>query len=287
MTLEPAVVESATVEPLEPTTSALSDTHFITTLPNPEEAAAYDEPAQAIEVPLSTTHDPATVYGGVAEQPHAVESNIVEPVAATTAEPDTTPWNSSMASDTPASRTDAKDSKVKSWLRSRFRGSSKPQNSVEDEGTKPGFIGGAALTGAAAGESSPDRAKSDSVREVAMAGKSVTNDTEDMYGSSEKGVSGVNGAAVQGAGRSPSISDLSNSDLDETAPRGRRGFKERLLGKSATKDSADEHDEFEEARDTFEEEKLTPPPHLAAATTTSTKSGDSPSRERSKFIENL
>jgi hypothetical protein len=180
------------------------------------------------------------------------------------------------------------DSKVKSWIKSRFRTSSKAQKDMEEGNVrKPGFIGGATLTGAGADETgaSPDRAKSDSDREVAMVGRSSTRETDDLYGSSEKAVSPVNDAADRTEGRSPSISSMSSSDLDEEgkpdAPRGRRGFKERFV---------DKNDNSEEARDTFDEAKLTPPPKLSTLVEggTSAKSSNSPSsRERSKFKEDL
>jgi hypothetical protein len=186
------------------------------------------------------------------------------------------------------------DSRVKSWIKSRFRTSSKAQKDMEEGNVrKPGFIGGATLTGARAGEAgeagetggSPDRAKSDSDREVAMVGRSSTRETDDLYGSSEKAVSPVNDAADRTEGRSPSISSVSSSDLDEegkpNAPRGRRGFKQRFV---------DKNDDFQEARDTFDEEQLTPPPKLSTLVEggTSAKSSNSPSsRERSKFKEDL
>jgi hypothetical protein len=279
-------------EPLEATSSPKStDVHFLTTVSRPEEAAEYAEPARAIDVSVPAAD---TVVGKDTPERAAETVDRQEPTGtvASTGEPTTTmPDEDTPTQGTP---TPKGDSKVKTWLKSRFRTSSKAQKDMEDDRKKPGFIGGAALTGAGAGETggSPGRAKSDSVREVAMVGRSSTRETEDLYGSSEKAVSPVHDAADGTAGRSPSISSISSSDQDEEdrhAPRGRRGFKERLLGKSATQESAeDKNDEFEESRDIFDEEKLTPPPKLSTLAEGGTKSSNSPSsRERSKFKEDL
>ena len=189
------------------------------------------------------------------------------------------------------------DSRVKSWLKARFSSSNKTPKETEDgDANKPAFVGGAALTGANAGDTSdsPERARDDSVREVAMVGRTSTHETDDLYGSSEKNASPVNDATEKRASRSPSISSLSSKEDDaegkEKTQRGRPGFKERLLGKSATRESAD--DDFEEARDTFEEEKLEPPPKVATIaegepSSKSSKYSNSPSRDRSKFTEDL
>ena len=285
-------VEDAAVESPEVTSSPKStDVHYLTTLPQPEEAAEYSEPPQAIDISLPAAET-------------AVEQDTADPAADTvdreeptgTTAPTGEPMKAVLYEDTTtqATPTPKGDSRVKSWLKSRFRTSSKAQKDMEDDGKKPGFIGGAALTGAGAGETtdSPDRAKSDSVREVAMVGRSSTRETDDLYGSSEKAVSPVHDAADTRAGRSPSISSMSSDDLNEEGqnlPRGRRGFKERFLGKSATQESGeDKNDEFEEARDRFDEEKLTPPPKLSTLAEGGTKSSNSPSsRERSKFKEAL
>lgn len=312
---EPAVVAATETTPVttETTTQPLlasdsshpTDVHFLTTVPNPEEAAEYDEPAQAKEVVLpeadaavieDTEPQPAASTTADITEPTGVNVAEEAPAAATTSEEPlaTATTTEGPVIDSTTSPTSPKgESRVKSWLKSRFRASSKAQKDTEDDATKPGFVGGAALTGAGVGESSPDRAKSDSIREVAMVGRSSTREDDDLYGASEKDVSPVNDTAETQMNRSPSISSMSNSDYDESgnkeAPRGRRGFKERMLGKSATKASAEDHenDEFEEARDTFDEAKLTPPPKLTTIAGTSTKSNDSPSRERSKFTEDL
>jgi len=213
------------------------------------------------------------------------------------------------------------DSKVKSWFK-RFRSGSKTQK--DDEAS--GFVGRVALTGTGVPEET-EELKSDSERNVALAGRSTTNESEDMYGSAEPvtTAAAVPEAAPVARSRSPSVSSLSSSDYDEPSreaihdgsvasdpPRGRRGFKERFLNKISAKEptstlaterpvpvtkvsSGEEGpDEFEEAKDTFEEEKLAPPPKL-----TDVVADDGPgpavkavsptpgSRDRSKFTEEL
>ena len=301
---EPTATEGATeptVEPLEKVGSDESTgAHYLTTVPQPEAAEALDEPKQAIDAEPET--DPNFVEPSVAQEstvaegPMATKSSSLypseTPAAPTTEpmpEPRTSTNNERTVQPTSPTKGEKGNSKVKSWFKTRFRTGSKSQKEIEGaDGRKPGFIGGATLTGAGTnGTDSPDLAKSDSMHEVAMAGK--TDGTDDMYGSSEKDVSPVQ-EPVRGGSHSPSISSLSESDVDEasTQPsRGRRGFKERLLNKSNTKEANDKDDDFEEARDTFDEEKLTPPPKMSTIAADSAKSENSPSRERSKFTEDL
>jgi hypothetical protein len=225
------------------------------------------------------------------------------------------------AVETPASPPKG-DSKVKLWFKTRLRSGSKTQKTEENSG----FVGGAALTGTGVPEET-EEPKSDSEKNVALAGRSITNESDDMYGGAEPttAVAAAPEATTIARSRSPSISSLSSSDYGEPSreagpegsvasdpPRGRRGFKERFLNKinakepapaaatdnptAATKVSSgtQEPDEFEEARDTFEEEKLAPPPKL---TDVVVDDGPSPamkavsptpgSRERSKFKEEL
>jgi len=281
-----ATAGGAATEPLEVTSSPKpTDVHFLPTVPQPEEAPADSKPPQAIDVP-APAEGTAVVEDTPAPAAETVDREEPTGTRVPTGEPITAVPNEDSTSQ--ATPTPKGDSKVKSWIKSRFRTSSKTQKDMEEGNVrKPGFIGGASLTGTKANEAggSPDRAKSDSDREVAMVGRSTTRETDDLYGSSEKAVSPVNDAADKTEGRSPSISSMSSRDLDEegkpNAPRGRRGFKEKPV---------DKNDDFEEARDTFEEEKLTPPPKLSTLVEggTPAKSSNSPSsRERSKFKEDL
>ena len=268
-----------------------------------------------------------------------------------------------------------RNSRMKSWIKSRFRSSSSAQ------------VPGATAEAEAPTVSEPvkesvdeDKARSDSMRDVAMAGRTTTNDeeNEDMYGdgAAVEPVSPVKdaakdddepGPAVQD--RSPSISSISSDEeaprtattaitptdptsshdphfYDEvtsegsqtkvstdkppsevtesdTESRGRKGFRSRFLNRvksinkgkkkqvtiteeepttheapieqtatedapiektdTATTEPNEENDEFEEAKDTFEEEKLAPPPKLTTAATGSPRG----SRDRSKFTEDL
>lgn len=237
------------------------------------------------------------------------------------------------AGDDPNTSPKAGDSKVKSWLKSRFRRSTNP--SAEDEAGDKSFVGGAALTGAnvetAAAKSNASTSEGkpgeDSMREVALAGKS---EPEDMYGASDEEASEeeqavsppVEPVPVIARPSTPSISSLSSSDLEEDATqsaaqpgdaaapeqeRGRRGFRDRLLGlglnKKAPKESGKsqgddeddnssskkDEDDFEEARDTFDEgPTLAPPPKLTPIASIGPSKGSagtaSPARD-SRFSE--
>lgn len=227
----------------------------------------------------------------------------------------------------PASPTKA-DSKVKYWFKQTFaRRISKPTSpkdldtAADDAGDKDkktsGFIGGAALTGASVGGSgsttSPTsleaRNRADSEREVALAGKSKDSTATggDLYGASNDEAEAAKVSpplhSERRGSKSPSISSLSSEDEPEATTasrgggklkkrRGRLGIRDRILGKTTTKeskDSADGDEEFEEARDTFEEEKLAPPPKLSTVVQGGESQGRvsaSPVRD-SKFSEDL
>jgi Eisosome protein 1 len=186
----------------------------------------------------------------------------------------------------------SKGSKVKSWLSVRFRRSSKaPKDGDDEEGKKSGFIGGANLTGAnTGGDAGEDKARDNSMREVAMAGRSPTTHDKVTIPVTDSPVSPVDDKQADQLRDEGSISSISSSDEEGSTKkkkprRGRLGFKGRFLGKTNTKSSNDtENDEFEEARDTFEEEKLAPPPKLTA--TVASKASGSPVRD-SRFSENL
>lgn len=212
------------------------------------------------------------------------------------------------------------DSKVKTWLKSHFRRSTNPD--TENDADKS-FVGGAALGGSATvakstTSTSEGKPEEDSMREVALAGKS---EPEDMYGASEdeeaeRDVSPPHEPPEMARQQSPSISSLSSSNeeadvanlVEEMAPpereRGRLGFRERLkgLGKTNRKTSKDnsrtsnknedtseddkQDEEFEEARDTFDEgPALAPPPKLTQVVgAASSKGSGSPARD-SRFSE--
>jgi hypothetical protein len=185
-------------------------------------------------------------------------------------------------------------SKVKSWFAGRFRASSKAAKDDEDGDTsKTGFIGGASLTGASSSaDGAENKPREGSMRDVAMAGKSPPPVHEIVTIPQSDPVSPINENLARNTGDNASISSLSESGEEASSGkkkkphRGRLGFKDRLLRKTNTKSSNDtDNEEFEEARDTFEEEKLAPPPKLIAISVAS-KPSASPIRD-SKFSENL
>jgi hypothetical protein len=149
---------------------------------------------------------------------------------------------------TPMSPTSPGDgSKVKNWLKTKFsRRSGKAEkpstNEKEREKNKPekAFIGGAALTGASANNSTASlSAKPSSVRDVALAGKSKEETEPEDRGRSKR--------------RDSEVSALSQpvGDVNE--------------------------EEFQEARDNFDED-LAPPPTFVA------EKSSSPARE-ARFTE--
>lgn len=212
------------------------------------------------------------------------------------------------------------DSKVKTWLKSHFRRSTNP--SAEQDVDKS-FVGGATLVGGppiakSTTSTSEGKPGNDSMREVALAGKS---EPEDMYGASddeevERNVSPPRETLEMARQRSLSISSLSSSSKEhvnkdnqgeDSAPleqeRGRRGFRDRLMGlgktnrkastESSQGDARDDSssnndrqdDDFEEARDTFDEgPALAPPPKLPLVGASGSKGSGSPARD-SRFSE--
>lgn len=205
-------------------------------------------------------------------------------------------------------------SRVKSWMKVRFRSKSNTQKENESMSAMPETTTEAPSTTKAMDEAGP---RANSMRDVAMAGRTTTSETEDMYGA-DREVSPERGAAnVDATRRSSSISSMSSdystpetklaTSTEQSGPatdnRGRQGFKQRLLKKvKPNKNKAKEEnavepvgtntteDEFEEARDTFEEQKLAPPPPLTSLPGESNgMKAISPkgSRERSRFTEEL
>lgn len=134
----------------------------------------------------------------------------------------------------------------KPWF-TRFRRSSKaakPSEEREVIGTTITAEDNSAL-------SSPSETPAEtSMREVAMAGRTTTDESEDMYGASGN---------RPAADRSPSISSLSSddapADTEDTPERGRtRRLKDKFISKIHSKAESNDDDEFEEARDKFDEE---------------------------------
>lgn len=213
------------------------------------------EPTPAPEIPPATL----TLAPDEPSQPPSTTKEPSAPNSRTATSPQTSPTSPKG------------DSKVKSWLKGKFsrRASKTPKTEArENEISKP-FVGGAALTGPSVSNSSLDRRES-SVRDVALAGRQgsgedVQEPEGGLYSASEEG---SNSKGMK-RNSSPSISSLS-SDGDD--PRGRSDRR---------RSSSSHGDEFEEARDTFDE-KLAPPPTFGSAG----RASDSPVRD-SKFLEDL
>ena len=217
---------------------------------------------------------------------------------------------------------DKDTSKVSSWLKTKFsRRASKPAKpeatNAPPESKEKGFIGGVNLTGPGASNTSSDHGDS-SVREVALAGKDIAPPPteaplvsptahDDLYSASDR--SHHTGPTAAGALQrdslsSPSISSLS-SDEDtrgrSAIPRERepitqdefvheemdKGHIDPALTLQSTKESESSTgggEEFEEARDRFDTEKLSPP--AAGIIGGTGRKSDSPARD-SKFMEDL
>lgn len=170
---------------------------------------------------------------------------------------------------TPLSPTSSSNGKVKNWLKSRFsRRSSKSMKSSGDKGKEEGFVGGAALTGASANNStaslgvnnssareaaaSTGKAKEEIIGPVSpvepVSGPTVDHDTEPEVEGEEERIG-------RPAHRASDVSSMEPVEKRETA----------------------DDDEFQEARDNFDED-LAPPPTFPA------EKSSSPVRD-SKFIE--
>lgn len=279
-----------------------------------------------------TFHDQVT--SSPPQQITPVVTNLEEPPTRTTVEPQSErksleergSFEKGSSMELEREPTSPTKSRVKSWMKVRF--GSKNEAPKESE-TMP-----------AVAEAKPEAEKerpaeedaqvprTDSMRDVAMAGRTMTTETEDMYGAARKvspEPTATNHETTnnEARARSPSISSLSSSysednnvqrhknfSLGTTEPpekedeqKGKPGLKQRLLKKiKPSKDKPKEEpnvarvptnatdDEFEEARDQFQEETLLPPPPLSTVTGEgSGKKTLSPkgSREGSRFTEEL
>lgn len=185
-------------------------------------------------------------------------------------------------------------SKVKSWFTGKFHRSGKTAKDREDsDPTKSGFVGGASLTGAgSATDRREDKSREGSMRDVAMAGRSPIVHQLVTSHRPDRSPSPLRESQERQGNDNASVSTLSDSGEEASGKkkiprRGRLGFRDRLVGKAKAKTSRDidEEEEFEEARDNFEEEQLAPPPKLTAAGVGAKPSG-SPVRD-SRFSEIL
>jgi hypothetical protein len=229
-------------------------------------ATAVEEPSTAAEPITKTTESASPAVDRVArEEPESPEIP---------SSPEEDRFKDAPSSPTPASPNEVSsptspkgDSKVKSWFKSRFRSTSKTQDDSETPFAET-------ETGASATrreEETTPIPRSDSMRDVAMAGRKDT-ETDDMYGDSRDNdvvapVSPVGDTERLYHSRSTSISgpsiydDNTNNDttkstpeetrvvatpepptrmstehppsenLSDTESRGRKGFRQRLLSK--------------------------------------------------------
>lgn len=274
----------------------------------------HEQPAEESQAEVEKT-DSGTRYVG---RPSAEASGPDEPVSVGKAEDEAV---------SPAGSPPKGNSKVKSWFKSRFRSSSKSQ---DDQDEKSGFVGGAALTGAGKPEDDKDasRAESDgesnSMRDVALAGRDKSQESEDMYGGDNRSVSpvdetsslGVARVAVGGKAVSFSLPSAYSDDEGDTDSKRGRGesrpeVKEKLPTMTETSpdpvvdvktDEAEQgveeaqqntHDESqylspEEAQHAYEQETRAAPAPIGDGEGSGLQAA-SPrgSKERSRFKEEL
>lgn len=291
-------IEEPTIASVAPVTSQVTGeeaetVHDLVTAPTPEALATTTITSESPTTALSELQTIAAVQTGT--KPIGNRSSVDEEKDIVGASPT------------------ASSSRMKSWMKGRFRSKS---NAQKGAGSMPMVSEATTVAVPTTKESGTAGLRADSMRDVAMAGR-TTNETEDMYGG-DREVSAEGAAVNAGTGRrSSSISSLSSTysihepvvgvnteqhDL-ESENRGRQGFKQRLMNRvkpSKNKSRPDApleravstttEDEFEEARDTFEEEKLAPPPPLSSVHGEgSGAKASSPrgSRERSRFTEEL
>ena len=243
-----------------------------------------------------------------------VAPRVAPPIPAATIE-------TTVSSPTAPKSTKEKDTgKVSSWLKTKFRRASKPakpeSTAAPTETKEKGFIGGANLTAPNTSNTSSDHGDS-SMREVALAGKDTAPTTteapsvsptghDDLYSASDRNLHAgptAAGALQRDSFSSPSISSLS-SDEDtrgrsaiprEREPITQKQFVQEEIEKGhidpaltreprQSESSAGGGEEFEEATDRFDMEKLSPP--AAGILGGTGRKSDSPARD-SKFSEDL
>lgn len=234
------------------------------TISNAEEIADRVVSAPVI-APSETPPVPEAVSFGTTAGPAELSQST------TTAKETSEPQAAAATSPQPSPTSLKGDSKVKSWLKGKLTRRAHKTQITEGRDSQPSkpFVGGAALTGPNMSSSSLERRDS-SVREVALAGTQgsggdMQKSEQGLYSGSEEG--GIAKAVKRDS--SPSISSLSS---DEDHARGRQDRR---------RSSSSRGDEFQEARDTFDE-KLAPPRTLDSAG----RASDSPVRD-SKFLEDL
>lgn len=316
----PVQGESATSTALEDTTSGTEELANETS--NTEKAPVIE--AETAKAPPIDTKQPAAAAAEpstTTKHEAPVASRVAPSVPAATTETTVSgPPISKATKDKDAGKV---SSWLKTKFSRRASKPAKPESTTAPaEGKEKGFIGGINLTGADASNTSSDHGDS-SVREVALAGKdpapntteaslvSPTAQHDELYSASDRSVhtgpTGAGGAAQRDSLSSPSISSLS-SDEDmrgrSAVPRERNPepvtqtqsaheaveempIDPALMHPGKDKESESSTgggDEFEEARDRFDTEKLSPP--AAGILGGAGRKSDSPARD-SKFLEDL
>ncbi|KAL8874482.1 MAG: hypothetical protein Q9174_000175 [Haloplaca sp. 1 TL-2023] len=299
------VFSSPIVDPSEETTSPIPQAEV--TAPMTTQATT----TSSTSTPGAESKEPATSKSKSVEPLH---KRIAVPASTT----ETTVTGPS-TSQKPAKGEGKVSSWFKNKLRRSSKPAAKPEVSKSDTSEsnaskEKGFIGGANLTGPATStsKSSTDPGKDSSVREVAMAGKtsdtapvaahapkpttssaaassnsSDSDENDELYTASTKDKEPPAPEPQQQQGRSRSSSPVSSLSSDEGEhPRGRSQLRREVANSEGNNDNGNGNgnggaEEFEEARDTFETEKLAPPAPLKES-----RASDSPIRD-SKFSEDL
>ena len=314
----PVQGESAISTTLGDTTSGTEE--LVNETSNTEKAPVIE--AETIKAtPIDTNPPPAAAEPSTTTKHKVPVASRVAPAAsaATTETTVSGPSTSKATKDKDASKV---SSWLKTKFSRRTSKPTKPESATAPtEAKEKGFIGGINLTGADASNTSSDHGDS-SVREVALAGKdaapaptateaplvSPTAPHDDLYSASDRSVhTGPTAAAHRDSLSSASISSLSSEEDTRgrsAVPREREPVAQTqfaaaetdeevpidpALMHSSAKEKESESstgggDEFEEARDRFDTEKLSPP--AAGILGGADRKGDSPARD-SKFLEDL
>ncbi|KAL8997879.1 MAG: hypothetical protein Q9169_002961 [Polycauliona sp. 2 TL-2023] len=247
------------------------------------------------QAPKATATEPTTTIPPMVTKTAPMATKEAVPAATT---------ETTVTGPSPLQRQVKGESKVSSWFKNKLRRSSKParpepsKTSASDAvGSEKSFVGGASLTNPTS--ASTDLSKDGSLREVAMVGKADTIDNPaTASAASDPATTSAMAPSVTASGtheddeelytastkenqkrRSRSSSPVSSLSSDEGEhPRGRSQLRREVTGSEGNGE-----DEFEEARDHFETERLSPPAPLKD---TVGRASNSPVRD-SKFSEAL
>lgn len=323
----PISTQDGTTEAASTPAPILTQVDTAETVHAPEGETIYEQ----VTVPTAESTKPVVVESLQEPTTTGLADTLVDPTATTRSaqEPSTVDKPTSLDENRTVIQRDAEPtspakSGVRSWMKTRFGRKSNAQEDRDVVHSRQGINDSSTKGNDVERDEMP---RTDSMRDVAMAGRTTTNETEDMYSSSRAEVSPERPAGIASAAtrdRSTSISSISSdeqhqriegetepesrsfslgttTEQSDSEPRGRTGFRNKLMkkikpGKEVQDEKAvdpvasNSEDEFEEARDTFQEESLAPPPALSTLTGEGGKSKPiSPkgSREGSRFTEEL